>query len=69
MKTGEKLFHFLARLILDRFYGSVTIRFESGKVTHVETETRRMWRYKDLPSPALPRDGIAKLSMGSDDDR
>ena len=49
MKTGEKLFHFLARLILDKFYGSVTIRFESGKVTHVETETRRMWQYKDLP--------------------
>ena len=49
MKTGEKLFHFLARLILDKFYGSVTIRFESGKVTHVETETRRMWQYRDLP--------------------
>ena len=57
MKTGEKLFHFLARLILDKFYGTVTIRFESGKVTHVETETKRMWRYKDLPSPALTRDG------------
>ena len=49
MKTGEKLFHFLAKLILDRFYGTVTIRFESGKVTHVETETRRMWKYRDLP--------------------
>ena len=24
---------------------SITIRFESGKVTHVETETRRMWQY------------------------
>ena len=51
MKTGEKLFHFLAKLILDRFYGSVTIRFEHGKVTHVETETRRAWEYKNLPSP------------------
>ena len=49
MKTGEKLFHFLARLILDKFYGTVTIRFEHGKVTHVETETHRMWQYKDLP--------------------
>ena len=49
MKVGEKLFHFLARLILDKFYGSVTIRFESGKVTHVETETRRLWQYRDLP--------------------
>ena len=36
MKTGEKLFHFLASLILDKFYGTVTIRFESGKVTHVD---------------------------------
>ena len=49
MRTGEKLSHFLAGLILDRFYGMVRIRFESGKVTHVETETRRMWQYKDLP--------------------
>ena len=43
MKTGEKLFHFLAKLILEKFYGSVTIKFEAGKVTHVETETRRVW--------------------------
>ena len=49
MKTGEKLFHFLAKLVLEKFYGSVTIRFEHGKVTHVETETKRMWQYKDLP--------------------
>lgn len=50
MRAGEKLFKFLAGLILDKFYGSVTIRFENGKVTHVETETRRMWQYKDLPA-------------------
>jgi len=56
VKTGEKLFHFLARLILDKFYGSVTIRFESGKVTHVETEIRRMWRYKDLPELVSARE-------------
>ena len=49
MKTGEKLFKFLASLMLRGFYGTVTIRFESGKVTHVETETRRAWQYKDLP--------------------
>ena len=55
MKVGEKLFHFLAKLILDRFYGSVTIRFESGKVTHVETETRRAWQYKDLPTQMSDR--------------
>ena len=49
VKTGEKLFRFLVRLILEKFYGTVTIRFESGKVTHVEAERRRMWQYKDLP--------------------
>jgi len=49
MNPGEKLFKFLARLILQRFYGTVIIKFEHGKVTHVETETRRHWRYKDLP--------------------
>ena len=57
MRQGEKLFKFLARLILDRFYGSVTIRFEHGKVTHVETETRRRWEYKDLPDSASAREG------------
>ena len=49
MPRGEKLFRFLAKLIVDKFYGSVTIRFEAGKITHVQTETRRQWRYKDLP--------------------
>lgn len=49
MKTGEKLFTFLARMILRKYYGTVTIRFEGGKVTHVETETKQMWTYKDLP--------------------
>lgn len=49
MKKGEKLFKFLASLILREFYGTVRIRFEAGKATHVETETRRAWQYKDLP--------------------
>ncbi len=35
--------------MLRKFYGKVIIRFESGKVTHVGNETRRMWRYQDLP--------------------
>lgn len=52
MRVGEKLFRFLAKLILDKFYGTVTIRFENGKVTHVETETRRMWEYRELPGPS-----------------
>ena len=51
---GGKPFNFPADLVLDRFYGTVTIRFEHGKVTHVETETRRAWQYKDLPEHALP---------------
>lgn len=46
---GGRLFRFLASLILREFYGRVTIRFERGKVTRVETEPRRMWQYKDLP--------------------
>ena len=35
--------------MLREFYGTVTIRLEGGKVTHVEMETRRRWQYKDLP--------------------
>ena len=60
VKRVEKLFKFLARLTLEKFYGTVTIRFESGKVTHGETETRWMWRYKDLPvssQSAFDREG------------
>lgn len=49
MPRGEKLFRFLASLILHQFYGTVTIHFEGGKVTHVATETRRSWQYGDLP--------------------
>jgi len=56
VKTGEKLFQFLRGLALDRFFGRVTIKFEHGKVTHVETETRRHWQYKDLPAPTAPRE-------------
>ena len=49
MKTGEKLFKFLASLMLRRFYGTITIRLEAGKATHVETETKWIWRHEDLP--------------------
>ena len=49
MKKGGKLFRFLASLILREFYGTVTIRFECGKVTHVEIEMQRKWEYQDLP--------------------
>ena len=53
MPRGEKLFTFLASLMMRNFYGIVITRFESGKVTHVETETRRMWRYQDLPREVI----------------
>jgi hypothetical protein len=49
MPRGEKLLKFLAGLMVDRFYGSVTIKFEAGKVTHVEMETKRVWCYRELP--------------------
>jgi len=32
-----------------RFCGRAIVRFEAGKVTHVGMETRRLWRYNDLP--------------------
>ena len=63
MKTGEKLFPFLRSLALDRFFGTVTIKFEHGKVTHVEAETRRAWQYKDLPGPAAARE-VGDLARG-----
>lgn len=44
----ERLFKFLKRFFSGKFFGTVTIRFESGKVTHVEVETRQVWRYQDL---------------------
>jgi len=69
MSKGEKLFRFLAALMLDKFYGTVTIRFESGKVTHVETETRRMWQYRDLPDGG-PFEGAPgeRHAVGGEDD-
>ena len=54
MPRGDKLLKFLASLILRESCGTATIRFEAGKVTHVETETRRTWRYGDLPDEMRP---------------
>ncbi len=57
----KKLFVFLSRFFLDNFFGTVTIRFERGKVTHVEVETKRVWTYRDLPqdeeAPGIGRAG------------
>jgi len=52
MKMGEKLFKFLTRLILDKCHETVTIRFESAKLTDVGTATRPMWKHRDLPDQA-----------------
>ena len=46
MPKGEKLFRFLASVMMRGFYGTATIRFEVGKVTHAGTETRRAWLFK-----------------------
>lgn len=46
MPRGEELCRLPARLMVDRFYGSVTIKLTAAKVAHVETETRRMWEYR-----------------------
>jgi len=49
MPRGERLFRFLAGLMVAQFYGSVTIDSEAGKVTHVEVQTKRVRQYSDLP--------------------
>jgi len=45
MPKGEKLFRFLASLILREFYATATIRFERGKLSDVGIGTCRAWRY------------------------
>jgi argininosuccinate synthase len=54
MPKGEKLLRFLVCPMQRDIYGTVTIRFESGKVTHVEMRNRRTWEYKALPVSARP---------------
>lgn len=53
--------------MLDKSYGKATIRSEGGKVTHVETETRRTWQYKDLLEQVSKPTGIAcyRQAVGS----
>ena len=68
MRVGEKLFKFLARPILEKFYGTVTVRFENGMVTHVETEARRLWQYNGLPvvgNVRLMCDGDGLMGAGA----
>lgn len=49
MNIGTKLFKFLASLIMDKFYGSVKIKFENGKITHIEKDTHQVFEYRNLP--------------------
>ena len=45
-------FSFLNRLVLAESFGSVIIKFEAGRVTHVRVETCRTWQYNELPAEA-----------------
>jgi len=67
VKTAGKLFQFLRGLALDRFFGTVTIKFEHGKVTHVEAETRRAWQYKVFPASQQPAKSAIWLAGSADD--
>lgn len=67
MPRGEKLFKFLASLMRRDFYGTVTIRLESGKVTHVTTETVRTWEYRDLRGRLS--ESASELSPGNSGDQ
>lgn len=51
MPKGERLFKSLAALMLRRFYGTLAVRLECGKVAHVTTETARTWECNNLPEP------------------
>ena len=57
MKTGEKLFRFLEALMVERFHGIVTVKFQNGKATHVDVETRRSYEYRELPDRYGASDG------------
>ncbi len=45
----EKLIRFLQKLLAEKFYGTLIIKFENGKATHVEMISSRKWEYKDIP--------------------
>jgi len=49
VRPMEKLIRFLKGLNSENFFGSVTIKFENGKATHVELNSTRKWEYRNLP--------------------
>jgi len=46
----ERLFEFLKKFFAEKFYGTISIKFECGKVTHVEIQSKRVLSYQDLMS-------------------
>ncbi len=46
----HKIIAFLQKLLSERFYGQVVLKFENGKITHVEKiKTEAKWEFKNLP--------------------
>ena len=48
----DRVVAFLKRLEAERFYGKVTVSFQGGKATHVESNCRRSWETGKLPVDA-----------------
>ncbi len=42
----EKLIRFLKRLFSENLYGTITIKFENGKVPYIETTSIRKWQFE-----------------------
>ena len=45
----ERLFEYFRKLFFDRFTGRVMVNVVNGKVAHVETTTRKVMEFKELP--------------------
>ena len=57
LRAGAQKIGHVGNVSFNKFYGTVTIKFEHGKVTHVEMNTRRSYKFKDLPrDEAYPGD-------------
>ena len=48
----ERLVIFFRKLFFGKFTGRVTVNVVNGKVTHVETTTRKVLEFKELPDKA-----------------
>ena len=45
----DRLMNFFRKLFFGKFTGRVTVNVANGKVTHVETTTRKVLEFKELP--------------------